>query len=138
MELASSHVTPLVLRFQATPDQVGPARRAIAAYASKHGVIDVHGVALAVSEAVSNAVVHAYADAAEPGEVQIVAERLADDGLEIRVCDQGRGMKARPDSPGIGVGLPLIATLAEHLEVMARPGGGTRLCMGFAVAESAR
>jgi serine/threonine-protein kinase RsbW len=135
MEPASSPLIPLVLRFPATPDQVAPARRAITAYAGKHGVMDLDGVALAVSEAVTNAVVHAYVDAPAAGEIEIVAERLPNDRVQIRVCDEGPGMRPRPDSPGMGVGLPLIASVAEHLELIARPGGGTRLCMAFPVAD---
>jgi serine/threonine-protein kinase RsbW/stage II sporulation protein AB (anti-sigma F factor) len=33
------------------------------------------------------------------------------------VTDRGRGIVPRPDSPGLGLGLPLIATLAESLEL---------------------
>jgi anti-sigma regulatory factor (Ser/Thr protein kinase) len=85
-----------------------------------------------VSEAVTNAVIHAYSDAPAPGDVEVVAQRHLDDGLEVVVCDDGHGMKPRPDSPGVGVGLPLVATLAEQFEIEAREGGGTRLRMIFA------
>jgi serine/threonine-protein kinase RsbW/stage II sporulation protein AB (anti-sigma F factor) len=46
-----------------------------------------------------------------------------DDGvLRVVVVDEGRGILPRADSPGLGLGLPLIATLAESLEL----GTGTR------------
>ena len=123
----------LARRFPAHPDQVGPARREVMAYARAHGAIDPDGIALAVSEAVTNAVVHAYIDAPQPGDVEVTARRHDDDGLEIHVCDEGRGMLPRRDSPGIGVGLALVAKLAERFKVESRPGGGTSISMFFPV-----
>ncbi|MEA2321697.1 MAG: hypothetical protein QOD81_1547 [Solirubrobacteraceae bacterium] len=124
----------LVLQFPAVADQVPPARHTVRAYAAQHGACDPHAVALALSEAVSNAVLHAYADAPEPGDVEVVAQRFADDGLKVVVCDAGSGMKPRPDSPGLGAGLALIGALADGVRVEARPGGGTRVAMSFAAA----
>jgi anti-sigma regulatory factor (Ser/Thr protein kinase) len=127
----------LARRFPAQADQVGPARREVAAYAREHGAIDPDGIALAVSEAVTNAVVHAYIDAPAPGEVEVVAKRLPDDGIEIHVSDDGRGLMPRRDSPGLGVGLPLVAKLAQRFRVETRPGGGTAISMLFAVHDRA-
>jgi stage II sporulation protein AB (anti-sigma F factor) len=125
----------LARRFPAQADQVGPARREVVAYAREHGAIDPDGIAVAVSEAVTNAVVHAYIDAPFPGDVEVVVQRHPQDGLEVHVCDEGRGMLPRRDSPGIGVGLPLVATIAERFQVETRPGGGTSICMIFAVRD---
>jgi anti-sigma regulatory factor (Ser/Thr protein kinase) len=86
-------------------------------------------VELAVSEGVSNAVNHAYRDG-EPGEVRVDVEP-ADDGVQVVIEDDGRGMLPRPDSPGAGLGLPLMATLAARFDTSTRPGAGTRLCMLF-------
>jgi anti-sigma regulatory factor (Ser/Thr protein kinase) len=122
----------LVRRFCARPDEIGRIRHDVRDYAREHGARDPDAVALAVTEAITNAVVHAYVDAPEPGEIEVVVQRLADTGLEILVCDDGRGMMPRHDSPGVGLGLPLVATLAERFEVEARAGGGTRVLMAFA------
>ena len=127
----------LTRRFPAQPDQVGPARREVVAYAREQGAADPDGIAVAVSEAVTNAVMHAYIDEQAPGEVEVIAKRHADDGLEIHVCDDGRGMMPRRDSPGLGVGLPLVAALAERFQIETRPGGGTAVSMFFAVLEPA-
>ena len=129
--------TVLACRFPAQADQVARARREVVAYAREHGAIDPAGIAVAVSEAVTNAVVHAYIDAPAPGDVEVFARRRPDHGLEVHVCDEGRGMMPRRDSPGIGVGLPLAATLAERFQVETRPGGGTSICMFFAVHDPA-
>ena len=125
---------PLVRRLRAQPDQVRVIRQEVKDFAREHGAADPNAVALAVSEAVTNAIVHAYVDAPEPGEIEVIAQRVGDDCLEILVCDDGRGMLPRHDSPGVGLGLPLVATLAESFEVQARSGGGTRVRMAFAAA----
>jgi anti-sigma regulatory factor (Ser/Thr protein kinase) len=127
----------LARRFPAQADQVGPARREVVAYAREHGAVDPDGIALAVSEAMTNAVVHAYIDAPAPGEVEVFAQRHPDDGIEIHVCDEGRGMMPRRDSPGLGVGLPLVAKLAQRFKIETRPSGGTAISMFFAAHDQA-
>ena len=131
---APTNPRALVRRLRAQPDQVCIIRAEVKAYAVAHGAADPNAVALAVSEAVTNAVVHAYVDASEPGEIEVIAHRTGDDCLEILVCDEGRGMLPRHDSPGVGLGLPLVATLAESFEVQVRAGGGTQVRMEFAAA----
>ncbi len=75
-------------------------------------------VRLAVTEACANVVVHAYPDD-QNGLMEVVAS--IDDGrLTVLVRDRGRGIKPRPDSPGLGLGLSLIASLTDEL----RLGGG--------------
>ena len=71
-------------------------------------------VKLAVTEACTNAVVHAYDDGEGPLEV---AAYLDTGQIRLVVRDEGRGIVPRADSPGLGLGLPLIATLAETLEL---------------------
>ena len=71
-------------------------------------------VKLAVTEACTNVVVHAY-DGGD-GPMQVAAE-LAEEALTVVVRDEGRGIVPRADSPGLGLGLPLIATLTEALEL---------------------
>jgi len=71
-------------------------------------------IKLAVTEACTNAVVHAYPDGEGPLEV---AAFVGEARLMLVVRDEGRGIIPRTDSPGLGLGLPLIATLAEALEL---------------------
>ncbi len=71
-------------------------------------------VKLAVTEACTNAVVHAYPEGEGPLEV---AAFVGEGRLMLVVRDEGRGIVPRTDSPGLGLGLPLIATLAEALEL---------------------
>ncbi len=87
-------------------------------------------VKLAVSEACANAVVHAYSE----GDAGLLDLELTahEDQLEVVVRDHGRGMMPRADSPGLGVGLPLMASLSESLELTNRTDGGTEVRMSFA------
>jgi anti-sigma regulatory factor (Ser/Thr protein kinase) len=125
--------TVLVRRYRACAEEIGRIRHDVKAHAREQGARDPDAVALAVTEAVTNAVLHAYVDAPEPGEIEVIVQRAPeDDSVEILVCDDGRGMLPRTDSPGLGLGLPLAATLADHFEVQARTGGGTRVRMAFA------
>ena len=85
-------------------------------------------IKLAVTEACTNVVVHAYPD--REGELGVRA--LVDDRrLTVVVVDTGRGILPRPDSPGLGLGLPLIATLAESLELGTGPSDETEVRMTF-------
>src|SRR4051794_36347353 len=91
----------------ATPDQVAKLRHEVTSYAQRVGVADgrLGDVKLAVSEAATNAVLHAYRDR-EPGEIRVHAELDDRGGLTITVEDDGFGPLPRPDSPGLGLGLP--------------------------------
>lgn len=117
----------------ARPVAVAEARRAVTevARAVGAGEEDLARVRLAVSEAVTNAVLHAYVDAPSVGEVEVEACR-SDRVLDVTVRDFGRGMRPRPDSPGLGLGLPLIAQLTDQLDV--RSNGCTALRMRFELA----
>jgi serine/threonine-protein kinase RsbW/stage II sporulation protein AB (anti-sigma F factor) len=119
----------------AVPASVGPLRHAVAAFAKRLGADDdaVSRVQLAVSEAVTNAVVHAFAALPAPGTLTVTA--YADgDQMCVLVGDDGAGMAARGDSPGLGIGLPLMTQLSQSLEFRERPGGGTEVAMRFSLA----
>jgi serine/threonine-protein kinase RsbW len=122
---------PFAQAWPALPDSVPAARHAVVGYLRDALTPNppLADIGLAVSEAVSNAVHHAYVDR-ETGDVRIGIEVLADE-LELTVEDDGRGMLPRADSPGLGLGLPLLATITERFDTRTQPGGGTRLCMWF-------
>jgi serine/threonine-protein kinase RsbW len=78
-------------------------------------------IALAVTEACTNAVVHAYRDGT--GTISVTASH-ADGALTVTVRDQGSGMAPRVDTRGLGVGLPVIAAIAQSVEIGSPRGGG--------------
>jgi anti-sigma regulatory factor (Ser/Thr protein kinase) len=111
-------------------------RREVAAFAQRAGLDDdgVSDVRLAVSEAATNAVVHGYRDARE-GELGVIAY-VGDGELNVIVSDSGIGLAPRPDSPGLGLGMPLMATLTSRFRVVSR-GAGTEIHMAFALPNGA-
>jgi serine/threonine-protein kinase RsbW/stage II sporulation protein AB (anti-sigma F factor) len=88
-------------------------------------------VLLALSEVVTNAVVHGYRNEAG-GEVRVEAQHSADE-LLLSVADHGGGMAPRPDSPGLGLGLPLVGRIAKKVDITAEVGGGTLVSMSFSL-----
>jgi anti-sigma regulatory factor (Ser/Thr protein kinase) len=85
---------------------------------------------------VTNVVVHAYRDAAEPGTIEIAAA-LASGELWVIVADSGWGLHPRRDSPGLGLGLGLIAQVSDGVDLVHRGSGGLELRMRFALARPA-
>src|SRR3954452_21457568 len=120
--------------WKAVPASVAEARGAVAEFATAAGMgaAQLAALRVAVSEAVTNAVVHAYLDAPQAAPVHVTAER-ADDQMWVAVSDEGRGMVPRPDAPGIGLGLPLIARMTKGFELYEREDGGTVLRMRFEI-----
>lgn len=86
-------------------------------------------IRLAVSEALTNAVVHAYGDG-EAGRFQVIAA-VASGELWVLVSDNGRGLNARGDSRGLGIGLSLISGLSDDFAIVNRASGGTEVQMRF-------
>lgn len=117
----------LNLDLPAEPASVSTARHALAEFVAGQAV-DRPAIEVAVSEAVSNAVLHAYAG--DRGRVHVRA-RFAGDALCVEVADSGRGMRPRADSPGLGLGLPLIVQLAAQVDISSED--GTRVRMEFPV-----
>jgi serine/threonine-protein kinase RsbW len=109
------------------------ARHAVRAFLSNRGIDPraLSDVLLAVSEVVTNCVVHAYRDASA-GRVAMEAQHNGDT-LLLSVVDEGSGMAPRHDSPGLGLGLPLVGRIAERVDIIAPAGGGTQVRMRFAV-----
>jgi serine/threonine-protein kinase RsbW len=127
-------VTSQTWSIPAVSDEVGGLRRAITRYVMTHSVADppISDMRVAVSEAVTNAVVHAFPSGV-PGTVTVLVtvDEVAA-VLTVVVTDDGTGVRPRADSPGLGLGLPLITTLAKTAKITAGPDGhGTRVHMTF-------
>ena len=120
----------LVLTLPARAENVAVVRHAFGGLGDALAVDDqvLADMKLAVTEACTNVVVHAYPDGEGPMEIAAV---VADSRLLVAVRDEGRGMLPRPDSPGLGLGLPLIATLTETLELGRSNDDRTEVRMTF-------
>ena len=119
------------VRVKAEPASIGQLRSAIVELAQELGLENTGPVALAVSEAMTNVVLHAYREAPEPGDMRVVACDEPD-RLVVVVRDYGEGMRPRADSPGFGMGLPLITQMTDDLQIEAAQEQGTLLRMHFA------
>lgn len=119
--------------YQATPAAVQSARNGVLRFALAMGAdpATTNSIAVAVGEACTNVAVHAYRHST-PGEMVVSASVVGDD-LKVQVTDHGVGMAPRSDSPGIGMGLPLISRLSDALETKTADGGGTEVCMRFSL-----
>jgi serine/threonine-protein kinase RsbW/stage II sporulation protein AB (anti-sigma F factor) len=115
--------------FPGTPLGVAAARGEVEAIARDCGIegLALGAVKLAVNEAVTNAVVHAYAE--REGTIAVTVALTAEE-LTVTVADTGAGLLPRADSPGLGVGLPLIAQLADNVDVHSGD-EGTQIRMSF-------
>jgi serine/threonine-protein kinase RsbW len=122
-------------RLPALPASVSRLRGAVVALAASNGASDEQcdDIALAVSEALTNAVVHAYVGRSRAGALGVDAWVTGSaDSLTVEVCDEGIGMLRRADSPGLGQGLALIGRLTQRLQV-EDVAPGVRLRMTFAI-----
>ncbi len=120
-----------------TPSAVRELRHRAAEFAAEAGAPDevTEAIALAVSETVTNAVVHGYAG--DDGQVRVSC-RVDREAFIVEVIDEGAGIDARPDSPGIGYGLATVGALAQTLEVNPSANGrGTAVTMTFGPAPPA-
>jgi anti-sigma regulatory factor (Ser/Thr protein kinase) len=120
------------LELPAVPEAVPAARHAVSDFAESHDA-DVAGVKMAVSEAVGNAVRHAFLTRTEPGSIWVRAKRTGE-SLIVVVEDNGSGVEPRIDSPGLGLGIPIIESVSEALTIERRRGGGARVVMRFGLA----
>jgi serine/threonine-protein kinase RsbW len=128
-------IPDLEIVLPARPENVAVVRHALGGFGDAYDVSDqaLADIKLAVTEACTNVVVHAYPDGEGP---LGVSAWMRDERLTVVVHDEGRGMLPRPDSPGLGLGLPLIATLAESLELGTGSEDRTEVRMTFLLTDS--
>ena len=117
--------------YPAVPETVPVARRAVVAVAAAAGATGerLEEIRLAVSEALTNAVVHAYSHG-EGGRFHVTAA-VASGELWVLIGDDGRGLHAPNDSRGLGIGLSLISGLSDDFAIVTRAAGGTEVQMRF-------
>jgi anti-sigma regulatory factor (Ser/Thr protein kinase) len=129
-------VTPpddrLAMSIPGTPEAVGEIRTAVCQFAQSRGFLDekIEAIKLAVSEAATNAILHGYSDHA--GQITVVAELEACGALRVVIADRGRGMLPYRDSEGLGLGVPIMTTLADHVDITSPTNqGGTEVRILF-------
>jgi len=118
------------LSLPARPENVAVVRHVLGAFGEpleleRHRLEDVR---LAVTEACTNVVRHAYDRTDGPLEVDV---RPLHDRLEVVVSDTGRGMRAGAERSGPGLGIAMMATLCDELEIDPGTAHGSRVTLSF-------
>lgn len=128
----------VVLELAAVPENVGVARLVVAMVAAQaqFTVAEIDEAKLAVSEAVTNAVVHGYD--AQPDRTVRVEVSIQAGNLEVVVIDHGRGIEdlalamqpaVSSDPDRMGLGFCFMESHMDSLQVESEPGTGTRVIM---------
>ena len=123
----------------ALPPAIPLLRHEIVRYAESLGAPPpvLEGLQLAVSEALTNVVEHAYLGR-RPGRMIVEASCGEDNELIVRVCDEGHGLVPRADSPGLGLGIGLMASMADEFAIANRGAvPGTIVTLRFSLAQAA-
>jgi anti-sigma regulatory factor (Ser/Thr protein kinase) len=119
--------------YPAVPESISPAREALVNLAAASGaaIDQLESIRLATSEVLTNVVLHAYHDG--PGWIEVTAAAVSDE-LLILISDDGRGLHAPNNSPGLGLGLMLVSQVADDFSIGARASGGTEVQIRFSLA----
>lgn len=123
------------LKFDGRSSNEGFARVAVSAFLTQLNptVEEVADVKTAVSEAVTNAIIHGYESAPEKVEIRC---RIEGRTIYIEVEDKGKGMEdvkkameplftTRPELERAGMGFSFMEAFMDKLEVQSEPGKGT-------------
>ena len=130
----------MTLRFPSLSENERFARLAVSGFISSldPAVDELSEIKTAVSEAVTNCIVHAYRD--RIGEIRMEVRLLEDSRLYICIKDSGCGItdidKAReplfttaPDEERAGLGFAIMESFTDKLRVTSRPQRGTTVTM---------
>jgi stage II sporulation protein AB (anti-sigma F factor) len=130
------------LEFAALPDNEAFARMAVAAFIAQLNptLEELADVKTAVSEAVTNAIIHGYENRGRIEDRVRVSCIIRKDVLEVTVEDFGCGIEnveqameplftTRPELERSGMGFAFMEAFMDELNVDSRPGQGTRVRM---------
>lgn len=127
------------IRFDSRSENEGFARVAVAAFVTQLNptVEEVSDVKTAVSEAVTNAIIHGY-----DGQVRTVMIhcQIRETELTVEVKDEGTGIEnieramtpmytSKPELERSGMGFSFMEAFMDSVKVWSEPGQGTRVIM---------
>jgi stage II sporulation protein AB (anti-sigma F factor) len=128
----------LSLEFPSLPQNIALARVAVASFAAQDdlNLNDIEEIKVAVSEAVSNCIIHGYQHSPE-GIISIKVTRFEDD-LEVIIEDNGQGMgdlevnighSLSSDPERMGLGFVFMKSFMDSVEVISKQGKGTKVIL---------
>lgn len=137
----------MIIKFHSISQNEAFARNVIASFILplNPSVGELSDIKTAVSEAVTNAIVHGYPDTI--GEVTVFAE-ITDNDVHIVVSDSGIGIDdvnkalepfytTRPNDERSGMGFTIIKTFMDEVKVVSKPNSGTVVDMLKTISKSA-
>ncbi|NSW91681.1 MAG: anti-sigma F factor [Firmicutes bacterium] len=132
-------INEMTLIFPSKSSNESFARIVAAAFASQLDptVEELADVKTAVSEAVTNAIIHGYEN--ETGEIRMNC-KLYPDSIEIAITDEGKGIEnvdlarqplytSKPEMERSGMGFTVMETFMDKVEVITEVGKGTTVVM---------
>ena len=139
-----SEINQMSIKFQSRSNNEAFARQAVAAFAAQLDptIEEINDIKTAVSEAVTNCIVHAYRDTL--GYITVAAKLYDDGEIQIVVRDKGCGIadiqQARQpmfttgDAGRSGMGFTIMKSFMNRLRVRSREGVGTQVTMTKRIA----
>ena len=139
-----SEINQMSIKFQSRSNNEAFALQAVAAFAAQLDptIEEINDIKTAVSEAVTNCIVHAYRDTL--GYITVAAKLYDDGEIQIVVRDKGCGIadiqQARQpmfttgDAGRSGMGFTIMESFMDRLRVRSREGVGTQVTMTKRIA----
>lgn len=134
-----SNTNEMLVEFEAVGENESFARVVIAAFVTRLNptLEELGDIKVAVSEAVTNAIIHGYEE--KGGKIRITA-RLEENELTVQIEDQGKGIPdvekameplftTKPEEERSGMGFSFMEAFTDELLVESKPGEGTRVTM---------
>lgn len=130
----------MTLSFASRSENEAFARIAVAAFVSQLDptVEELNDLKTAVSEAVTNAIIHGYSG--DPSGTVVIDARIEGDTVSIAVRDEGSGIEdlelarqplytSKPELERSGMGFTIMENFMDHFEVTSEQGAGTQILM---------
>lgn len=145
--MPSVEINQMSLRFQSRSNNEAFARQAVAVFAAQLDptIDEITDIKTAVSEAVTNCIVHAYRDGI--GYITVQAKLYDNGEIKITVRDKGCGIpdisQARQplfttgDAERSGMGFTIMESFMDSLKVRSKQGSGTQITMTKRIAPRA-
>ncbi len=131
----------LDVKFSAKSENESLARMIVASFVTKLDptLEEMTDIKTAVSEAVTNSIIHGYDEEAEKF-VRILCKIIEDDTVQITVEDEGNGIDdvnvameplytSKPEMERSGMGFTVMESFMDNVEVSSKLGRGTKIIM---------
>lgn len=138
--MAEKPINEIRVRFPSLSVNERFARLAVSGFVGLYDprIDDLNDIKTAVSEAVTNCIVHAYRGAA--GEIELTAKAYSSGLIYIRIKDRGCGIEdvkkameplftTQPDEERSGLGFSVMESFCDRVDVKSKPGAGTTVVL---------